>query len=159
MALRETKREKEFLANILEQASQPFAVGYTDGRLGLHNNAFEQLTGYTIEELHTIDWSTNLTPIEWREMEKQKLDELQRTGQPIRYEKEYIRKDGSRVPIELLVNIKLDLEGNPEYYYSFITFLIAKKIDYYGWNQNQLISQHLFPSLNECNYYRSEISS
>jgi PAS domain S-box-containing protein len=126
-ALRETQRDKEFFANLLEQASQPFAVGYPDGRLGLLNHAFEQLTGYTFEELNTLDWSTNLTPIEWREMEKQKLYELQRTGQPTRYEKEYIRKDGSRVPIELLVNIALDEEGNPEYYYSFITDITERK--------------------------------
>ncbi len=126
-ALRETQREKEFLADILEHASQPFAVGYPDGRLGLHNHAFEQLTGYTTEELHSIDWSTNLTPIEWREMENQKLNELNRTGQPVIYEKEYIRKDGSRVPIELLVNIVLDLNENPEYYYSFITDITERK--------------------------------
>ncbi|MBZ2166778.1 PAS domain S-box protein [Methanobacterium spitsbergense] len=126
-ALRETRREKEFLADILEHASQPFAVGYPDGRLGLHNQAFEQLTGYTTEELHTIDWSTTLTPIEWREMEKKRLDELNRTGQPVLYEKEYIRKDGSRVPIELLVNLVLDLKGNPEYYYSFITDITERK--------------------------------
>ena len=126
-ALRETRREKEFLADILEHASQPFAVGYPDGRLGLHNHAFEQLTGYTTEELHTIDWSTNLTPIEWREIEKQKLNELNRTGQPVIYEKEYIRKDGSRVPIELLVNIVLDINENPEYYYSFITDITERK--------------------------------
>ena len=126
-ALRETQREKEFLADILEHASLPFAIGYPDGRIGLLNHAFEQLTGYTTEELHTIDWSTTLTPIEWREMEKQKLDELNRTGQPVRYEKEYIRKDGSRVPIELLVSITLDMEGNPEYYYSFITDITDRK--------------------------------
>ena len=127
IALRETRREKEFLADILEHASLPFAVGYPDGRIGLLNQAFEQLIGYTTEELHTIDWSTTLTPIEWREMEKQKLDELDRTGQPVLYEKEYIRKDGSRVPIELLVNVVLDLKGNPKYYYSFITDITERK--------------------------------
>ena len=79
-ALRETQREKEFLADILEHASQPFAIGYPDGRMGLLNHAFEHLTGYTTEELHTIDWSTTLTPTEWREMENQKLDELIRMG-------------------------------------------------------------------------------
>ena len=126
-SLRETKREKEFLADILENSSEPFAIGYPDGGLGLHNQAFEQLTGYTTEELHAIDWSTTLTPIEWREMEKQKLDELHRTRQPIRYEKEYIRKDGSRLPIELLVHIALDTEENPKYYYSFINDITERK--------------------------------
>jgi len=126
-ALRETRLENKFLADILEHASLPFAVGYPDGRIELINKAFEQLTGYTTEELHTMDWSTTLTPIEWRDIEKQKLDELRSTGQAVLYEKEYIRKDGSRVPIELLVNIVLDLNKNPKYYYSFITDITQRK--------------------------------
>ena len=127
MALRETRLEKEFFAHILESSSQPFAVGYLDGRLGLLNHAFETLTGYTKEELHTLEWSANLTPRKWWELEKQKLDELIRTGQPVRYEKEYIHKDGSLVPIELLVNMERDVEGNPKYYYSFITDITKRK--------------------------------
>jgi PAS domain S-box-containing protein len=125
--LKETLKEKEFLADILEHSSQPFAIGYPDGRLGLFNHAFELLTGYTAEELHTLDWSTVLTPSKWREMEKEKLDELNRTGVPIRYEKEYTRKDGSRVPIELLVNRTIDRDGNLEYYHSFITDITERR--------------------------------
>jgi PAS domain S-box-containing protein len=126
-ALRESRREKEFLANLLDHASQPFAVGYPDGRLGRVNRAYELLTGYTTSDLHALDWSTTLTPPEWREPERQKLDELHRTGQPVRYEKEYIRKDGSRVPIELLVHLVRDAQGKPEYYYSFIADITERK--------------------------------
>jgi PAS domain S-box-containing protein len=126
-ALRETRREKEFLADVLERASQPFAVGYPDGRLGLCNRAYEQLTGYRVEELRAIDWATMLTPPEWREVEKQKLEELHLTGQPVRYEKEYVRKDGTRVPIELLVHLVKVAGGKPEYYYSFITDITVRK--------------------------------
>ena len=115
MALRETRREKEFLADVLEHASHPFAVGYPDGRLGLCNRAYEQLTGYSVEELRAVDWATTLTPFEWRELERQKLEELHRSGQPVRYEKEYIRKDGTRVPIELLVHLVKNAGGKPEY--------------------------------------------
>ncbi len=126
-ALHETRRQNEFLANVLERSSQPFAIGYPDGRLGLFNRAFEELTGYTAEELRSKDWSTKLTPPEWRELERQKLEELHLTGQPVRYEKEYLRKDGSRVPIELLVHLVREAAGNPEYYYSFLTDLSARK--------------------------------
>ena len=127
MALRETRREKEFLADVLEHTSQPFAVGYPDGRLGLCNHAYEQLTGYRAEELRAIDWATILTPPEWREPERQKLEELHRSGQPVRYEKEYIRKDGTRVPVELLVHLVKDAGGKPEYYYSFLTDITARR--------------------------------
>ncbi|ADZ10498.1 multi-sensor signal transduction histidine kinase [Methanobacterium lacus] len=128
-SLREARKEKEFLANILEHSSQPFAIGFPDGRLGLFNHAFEELTGYTKQELNTIDWSDALTPVEWREKESQKLDELHRTGQPVRYEKEYVRKDGSRVPIELFVDINMAADGNPEFYYSFISDITKRQKD------------------------------
>lgn len=126
-ALIETNREKEFLANILENAEQPFAVGFPDGSLGRMNRAFEELTGYTAAEFRAIDWSTTLTPPEWREPERQKLEELHRTGHPVRYEKEYIRKDGSRVPIELLVHLVRDEHDKLDYYYSFLTDITERK--------------------------------
>jgi PAS domain S-box-containing protein len=126
-ALRETRQEKEFLANLLEHSSQPFAVGYPDGRLGRFNRAYERLSGYTAAELRTVDWAATLTPPEWRELEKQKLDALNRSGQPVRYEKEYVRKDGARVPIELFVHLVRDAEGKPEYYYSFIADITERK--------------------------------
>jgi PAS domain S-box-containing protein len=126
-AIRESQRQNEFLANILEASSQAFGVGYPDGRLGLTNKAFEQITGYSGEELRSIDRARTLTPPEWLEIERQKLDELHRTGLPVRYEKEYIRKDGTRVPIELLVHLVKDAEGKPLYYYSFLTDITERR--------------------------------
>ena len=74
-----------------------------------------------------MHWSLTLTPPEWRAAEQLKLDELHRTGQPIVYEKEYIRKDGARVPIELLVHLVRNAAGQPEYYYTFLTDITARK--------------------------------
>src|SRR5271157_376048 len=114
--LRETQQQNAHLAAIIQRASQPFCIGYPDGRLGLLNHAFEQLTGYTADELHSIGW-VRLTPAAWLEMEYRKLEEQLQTGEPLRYEKEYIRKDGSLVPIELLVHVVRDAEGKPDYYF------------------------------------------
>lgn len=127
LVLQETRHRKDFLADILETSSQAFAIGYPDGSLAQYNKAFEQLTGYSSSELKSIDWCTVLTPLEWREYEAQKLAELQLTCQPVRYEKEYIRKDGSKVAIELLVHLKKAANGTPEYYYSFITDISERK--------------------------------
>ncbi len=126
-ALREREQENRLLADLLENSDQPFAVGYPDGRLGILNRAFERLTGYSRAELTTMDWARALTPSEWREIERAKLEELHRTGQPVRYEKEYLRKDGSRVPIELLVHLRRNDEGQPAFYYSFLTDLTERK--------------------------------
>ena len=126
-ALAETEKEKNLLAEFLNRSEQPFGIGYPDGRLGITNGAFERLTGYTAGEFRKVDWGTVLTPPEWRETERKKLEELNRTGVPVRYEKEYLRKDGSRVPVELLVHIVKDNEGNPLNYYSFITNITERR--------------------------------
>ena len=125
--VRQSQKQNEFLASVIQQSSQPFAVGYPDGRLGLFNKAFEQLTCYSAEELRRLDWATVLTPPEWVASERASLEELHRTGQPVRYQKEYIRKDGSRVPIELLVHLTRDAEGTPEYYCAFLTDITERK--------------------------------
>jgi two-component system, chemotaxis family, sensor kinase Cph1 len=120
-------KQNKLLSHLLESSDQPFGVGYLDGSLGYVNRAFEELTGYTQEELKKLDWLTILTPPEFRAMEQEKLEELQRTGQPVRYEKDYIRKDGTRVPIELLVHLIRNDDGTPQYYYSFITNITERK--------------------------------
>jgi len=123
MALRESQEQFTLLATLLEQSSQPFAQGFPDGRLGFHNQAYLDLIGYSEEELTSLDWARDLTPPEWLDQEREILAQLHETGQPVRYEKEYIRKDGLRVPVELLVHLARDEEDQPLYYYSFVTDL------------------------------------
>lgn len=125
-ALHESQQRNEFLANIIRLSSQPFAMAYSEGRIDLFNSAFEKLTGYSADELRTIDWTTDLTPPEWHKTEQQMLAELHHTGLPVQYSKEYIRKDGTRVAVELLVNLASDRLGNPEYY-SFVTDITERK--------------------------------
>jgi PAS domain S-box-containing protein len=55
------------------------------------------------------------------------LADLGRTGKPVRYEKEYLRKDGRRVPVELLVHAVRDESGKVEYYYSFLTDITERR--------------------------------
>lgn len=116
-----TEKKNEFLAQILEKSSQPFTTGYADGRLELFNPAFVELTGYTADELRSLDWDAVLTPVRWRKIEQAKLAEQQVHGRPIRYEKEYRRKDGSLVPVELLLHLVRNTEGGPDRYYAFLT--------------------------------------
>ncbi len=92
------------------------AVGYVnpDGVLIDVNQAFSQLTGYSREELLSGKKFQDLTPPEYHDMERQKIKEVLKTGKPVEYEKEYIRKDGLRVPILLTTFLVKDVDGNPE---------------------------------------------
>jgi PAS domain S-box-containing protein len=125
--LLESQKENALLADLIRTSEQPSAVGHLDGRLELVNAAFEALTGYSAEELHGINWATVLTPPEWFEIEREKLSELLHTGQSIRYEKEYVRKNGTRVPVEVLAHLKTDVEGKLDFYYGFITDITERK--------------------------------
>jgi signal transduction histidine kinase/CheY-like chemotaxis protein len=68
-----------------------------------------------------------LTPPEWRALTADRLAVLKATGIPVRYDKEYITKDGRRVPVELLVHIQRDPNGEPLYYYAFVTDLSERR--------------------------------
>jgi PAS domain S-box-containing protein len=125
--LQETHRRASFLADLIEKSSQPLAVGYPDGRVETANEAFCRLTGYSRDEFAALDWASVLTPPEWREIETSKLEELNRTGQPVRYEKEYVRKDGNRVPVELLVHSVRGESDAPQRYYAFINDITERK--------------------------------
>ena len=119
--------EDRALAGVLERSSQAFAVGNLDNTFGWFNSAFQKLTGYSAEELRALDWSRALTPPEAREPEQRALAELRRTGQPVRYEKEYVRKDGTRVALDFHVHLVCDASGQPTHYEAFITDLTAHK--------------------------------
>ena len=119
-ALAGSEERARFLAAILEMSSQPFYTGYADGRFGVTNPAFCELLGYTETELKEISWKS-LTATASAESEEKDLDGLVATGLPRRYEKELVRKDGSRVPVEIFAHRAVDSGGNIRFFYSFVT--------------------------------------
>ncbi|HXZ08667.1 MAG TPA: AAA family ATPase, partial [Paraburkholderia sp.] len=64
------------------------------------NDAFLRMVGYERADLvsGSVRW-TDLTPPEWRQGSVRALAETAQTGRAQPYEKEYFRKDGSRVPV------------------------------------------------------------
>lgn len=125
--LSEILQRERFWADIIRNASVGVAIGYPDGHLGTCNAAYQKITGYSEKELQTIDWNKILTPPEWEESETAKLQELHRTKKSIQYGKEYIRKNGSRVPVELLVHPRFDSDGNVECYFTFVIDITDRK--------------------------------
>ena len=64
------------------------------------NDAFLRMVGYEREDLISgrLRW-TDMTPPEWRDRAAQALAELKNTGTIRPFEKEYLRKNGGRVPV------------------------------------------------------------
>jgi PAS domain S-box-containing protein len=81
-----------------------------DGRILEANEAFLDIVGYNREDLvaGSIRW-TDLTPPEWRDRDTRLIQEQRMTGNLQPFEKEYFRKDSSRVPV--LIGVATFEEG------------------------------------------------
>ena len=73
-----------------------------DGVIIGANEAFLQMVQYDRDDIASgrVRW-TDLTPVEWRDPDERALAELKASKIFQPFEKEYIRKDGSRVPVLL----------------------------------------------------------
>ncbi|MET0710230.1 MAG: PAS domain S-box protein, partial [Tardiphaga sp.] len=83
------------------------------GRIFEANDAFLRMLGYDREDLAwgRVGWA-DLTPPEWRERDRLTRALLDSTGIVPPFEKEYFRKDGSRVPV--LIGATLFKPGGDE---------------------------------------------
>src|SRR6266566_916273 len=75
-------------------------IWHVDGRIVEANESFLRLVQYNREDLVSgrLRW-TDLTPEEWQDDTARRVAEVMSTGAAQPREKEYFRKDGSRVPV------------------------------------------------------------
>jgi PAS domain S-box-containing protein len=77
-------------------------IGFWDreGTITEANDAFLEMIGYTKEDLvsENLCWR-ELTPPEYQELDRVALDQIAAFGSCTPFEKEYIRKDGTRLPV------------------------------------------------------------
>lgn len=96
LAAREARIRRLVDANIIG-----IVICDVDGRIHEANDAFLRIVGYDREDLVSqgIRW-TDMTPPEWLDRDQRQLvPELKMTGSLQPFEKEFFRKDGSRVPV------------------------------------------------------------
>ncbi|WP_162255251.1 MULTISPECIES: PAS domain S-box protein [unclassified Lysobacter] len=91
----------------------PLGIALTDesGRFVEFNEEFRTLTGYTDQELRTLDQG-KITPKEYEQQERAVLRTLQSSGRYGPYEKQFVRRDGGRVPVRLN-GVALRIDGRP----------------------------------------------
>ncbi len=94
---RETKIRRLVDANIIG-----IIIWTLDGGVLEANDAFLGMLGYERADLVSgrVRW-TDLTPAEWRDRDARAVNEVKTTGIVQPFEKEFFRKDGSRVPVLL----------------------------------------------------------
>jgi PAS domain S-box-containing protein len=83
-----------------------------EGRILDANEAFLHMVGYSRDDLVSdgLRW-TEMTPAEWKYTHDRAVVELRATGSHKPFEKEYFRKDGSRIPV-LLGGATFDERGD-----------------------------------------------
>ncbi len=96
-ALRESERYNRAL---FEQSPIGLALCRMDGVLVDINPAFAAITGHDMETIKKLTY-WQITPEEYADDESRQLESLASTGRYGPYEKEYIHRNGHRVPVRL----------------------------------------------------------
>jgi PAS domain S-box-containing protein len=121
VAVQEAKIRRLVEANIIG-----IAIFTLDGQIIEANEGFLVLVGYSRDELLSgrISYTGMMTPPEWQAVTRQAMEQLKESGSCKPYEKEYERKDGSRVPV--LVGPAL-FEGSENQGVAFVLDLTERK--------------------------------
>jgi PAS domain S-box-containing protein len=99
-AEQELKDQEERYRLLAEANPIGIIQGTASGGVRFCNDAYCRITGYTKEDFESgrVDWAS-ITPPEWLVVDRKQVAMAKETGYSPPYEKEYIRKDGSRVRV------------------------------------------------------------
>lgn len=141
--------EMRLLNDVIEQSTQPLAMANFQGQILRANRAFERLTGYSRDELQHMTYQ-QLTPACWHEVEAKQVAQVLATGEAVRYQKEYRRKDGFIVPIELVAGVYRTDAGQPQFFYAFVTDISERKGGEEVLRQSEEFNRSLIESSQDC---------
>ena len=96
----EPKKQEARFRRLVESDVQGVTFWNTKGEITEANNAFLRMVGYNREDLKAgrLNWIA-LTPPEFAPRDRRRLEEVAASGSCTPYEKEYLRQDGTRVPV------------------------------------------------------------
>ena len=105
---REAKIRRLVDANIIG-----IIIWNAQGQIVDANSEFLRMVGYDQDDLLSgrVSWA-DMTPSEWRDCDALAMSELKNTGAVQPFEKEYVRKDGGRIPV-LIGIASLDAQLDP----------------------------------------------
>jgi PAS domain S-box-containing protein len=121
----ESKKSESRFRRLVDSNAQGVIFWNTKGEITGANDSFLKLARFTREDLEAgrINWMA-MTPPEYADLDQRALQELAATGICATFEKEWIRKDGSRVPILLGAAM---FEDNPNEGVCFVLDLTERK--------------------------------
>jgi len=99
------KKSERRYRDLFDSASDAIIIRNLEGNIFEVNEAASELTGYTIEELTSMNISQFLTPESFETTMDKQSKQLEGEAASQRYELELIRKDGSGAIIEAMISI------------------------------------------------------
>src|SRR5262245_63271596 len=95
---RESEEREAKIRRLVDANIMGVIIADLDGPIIEANDAFLEMLGYSRDDLVAGRLrSAALTPVEWHEATQRAVAQIRATGRCDTYEKEYLRKDGSRV--------------------------------------------------------------
>ena len=124
----ETLRTSELkYSRLFENMTEAYVCTDMDGQIVESNRAYQELTGYSPEELQTLTYM-QLTPEKWHQYEEDIVKEqILARGYSDAYEKEYQRKNGAIINIELRAVLMQDSAGEPAGMWAIIRDITDRK--------------------------------
>lgn len=112
-AEQQLKESEEKYRGLYNSIKEGIILTDIEGNILEANQPYLEMLGYTIEEVKELTYQ-QLTPEKWHEMEADIVtNQIIARGYSNEYEKEYIKKDGTIVPINISVWTIKDEDGNP----------------------------------------------
>ncbi len=113
--------------NLFETLPDGFSSVNMDKRIIEANAALQAMVGYTEEDLRCLTYE-DLTPEKWHALEDGIIREQVMTrGYSDLYEKEYVRKDGTILPVEVRVHLLRGKDGKPVEMWGFVRDITRRK--------------------------------
>ncbi|MBN1265012.1 MAG: PAS domain S-box protein [Anaerolineales bacterium] len=112
---------------LFESMMDCFVQTNMEGEIVLVNHSFVDLLGYTEEELRQLSYK-DLTPEKWHSVEDEIVNtQILSRGYSEVYEKEYLRRDGRVIPVELRTFLLRDANGEPAGMWAIVRNVTRRK--------------------------------
>lgn len=137
------RESEDKLRNLFDLSPLGIVLSTMDGKLVQFNEAYRVLTGYTAEALLRMSY-WDFTPTEYMSAEGERWKSVAQTGRYGPYEKEYLRVDGTRIPVRLN-GVRIE-QGGKEFLWSIVEDLtLSRRVEAerQAMQQQQMQSQKL----------------
>lgn len=128
-AYNKTRESERKYRDLFEGSRDGVVIVDANGKFIGANQAYCKMLGYTLEELKMMKDFYQITPKKWHKWEQEEIwtHRLLQQGYTGVYEKEYIRKDGTILSIEMQAFTNIDVSGKLTYLWGITRDITQRK--------------------------------